>query len=732
MRKLSTRFVLATLFLMLFYLSSNGQLTTVFYRDFTTTYWSADITGSSNSSKGTAYQDRAGNTYYMYSNIKYATAVTAGSTWTGYLEFAGTNRLFILPGITFNGGGQVTIEWGCTSNRSIGLFFGAQNSTTESATGITADAPSGATSTNGNFVGQNANTFKTSTFTIDASVTGVKYLKLSTSNSYSASPSTGSGTFVKSITIKTNPSNATPSFLTASPSITLCQDASAYDFKGLMHVNDADASQTETWTLATGFAPSHGSLNITTSSGVTANSGTTDITPGGAITYTPTPGYSGSDNFTIQVSDGTVTATKQVNVTVNAAISIGTQPVSGSYIQNATPTDLSVSATGAGLSYLWYTCAADGTGSVSTGIITSNYTPSTSTVGTTYYKCIVTGTCSSQTSNVVSVIISPPTNPVISLTSGSALQSVSAGSALNSSIVYTWGGSAISATITWSGTSGSSTPPTGISVSDNSGSGPVTISGTPTVAGTYGYSITSSDGTNTSSALTGTLTVKLATPDVSAGAATPTNQGFTAQWAAVSGVTSYTIKVYLSGVEVGAAQQTGVSGTSTVITGLSANTTYTYKVTAIGTGAVPNSDESTASGSVRTLNTAKAITAFSISGQISSAINGTNISVVMPYETILTGLTPSITHSGASISLTGAQDFTSSKDYTVTAEDGSTQTYTATVTLGSMSTDNFRSKADGDWNDATPGNIWESQTNGNWYPATLTPGISAASVTIDS
>jgi hypothetical protein len=338
--------------------------------------------------------------------------------------------------------------------------------------------------------------------------------------------------------------------------------------------------------------------------------------------------------------------------------------------------------------------------------------------------------CTASTSSLT-VSVAPNTTPVISLTSGSTNQNISVGTAIGD-IIYTWSGSATSATVAWTGTSGSSTPPTGISVSDNSGSGPVTISGSPSVAGTYGYSITSSDGSNTSSALTGIITVKLSTPDVSSGATTITNQGFAAQWADVADESSYTVNVYNGATLTTSVTDISANATSQAITGLSANTTYTYKVVAVGNGGtIPNSNESAASANVRTLNTAKNITVFSITGQNSSTINGLNISISMPYGTTVTSLTPSITHTGASISPTGAQDFTSPVQYTVTAEDGSTQMYTATVSFGTSATDNFRSKADGVWNDASPGNVWESSSdNLTWYSSTLTPGTSAASVAI--
>jgi hypothetical protein len=83
-------------------------------------------------------------------------------------------------------------------------------------------------------------------------------------------------------------------------------------------------------------------------------------------------------------------------------------------------------------------------------------------------------------------------------------------------------------------------------------------------------------------------------------------------------------------------------------------------------------------------NTQKQITAFTIEGQVSSAIDqtGKTILVTMPFGTDKTNLEPTITVSAAaSVSPTSgaAQDFTSAKTYRVTAEDGTTQDYLVTV-----------------------------------------------------
>ncbi|QXP52981.1 hypothetical protein [Cellulophaga sp. HaHa_2_1] len=78
----------------------------------------------------------------------------------------------------------------------------------------------------------------------------------------------------------------------------------------------------------------------------------------------------------------------------------------------------------------------------------------------------------------------------------------------------------------------------------------------------------------------------------------------------------------------------------------------------------------------------KDITTFTIDG-VNGTITGTDITVILPSTTDVTALSPSITHTGASINPASgvAQDFTSPVEYTVTAADGTMQVYTITVSL---------------------------------------------------
>ncbi|MDR1088930.1 MAG: cell wall-binding repeat-containing protein [Coriobacteriales bacterium] len=82
----------------------------------------------------------------------------------------------------------------------------------------------------------------------------------------------------------------------------------------------------------------------------------------------------------------------------------------------------------------------------------------------------------------------------------------------------------------------------------------------------------------------------------------------------------------------------------------------------------------------------KDISRFVLAG-VEGTINGTDISLVLPSGTNVTSLAPTITHTGASISLESgtAQNFTTPVVYTVTAGDSSTKIYTVTVTVATIS-----------------------------------------------
>jgi trimeric autotransporter adhesin len=133
---------------------------------------------------------------------------------------------------------------------------------------------------------------------------------------------------------------------------------------------------------------------------------------------------------------------------------------------------------------------------ITSGSGTINATiPINVTNGTGYLiKVVSTSPSITGTNNGTNLTVSGQS---ITLSSGSATQNVCPGNAVTS-IVYTLSGAATGTSISWS-------PSTPAGISYNSGT--YTISGTPTIAGSYSYTITTSGSSCTAATATGTITV---------------------------------------------------------------------------------------------------------------------------------------------------------------------------------------------------------------------------------
>ena len=106
---------------------------------------------------------------------------------------------------------------------------------------------------------------------------------------------------------------------------------------------------------------------------------------------------------------------------------ISTQPTGATYTKDDSPTALSVVASGDDLTYQWYSNTSNSTSGATkiNGATNSTYTPSTSTVGTKYYYCIVSSGSCSTTSNIVSVVVkNPPFTVTLNAGSGTCAESV--------------------------------------------------------------------------------------------------------------------------------------------------------------------------------------------------------------------------------------------------------------------------------------------------------------------
>ncbi|MGZ5028661.1 MAG: DUF7402 domain-containing protein, partial [Methylobacter sp.] len=131
------------------------------------------------------------------------------------------------------------------------------------------------------------------------------------SDSFSVQVSDGSAMATRTFVVNVVAANTAPTFVGGTTTLSVTRNSAAVSLKPNLHVSDIDTGQTETWSQ--NVPPAHGMLVF---SGATAKSGSTNITPGGTITYKPATGYRGSDSFTVQVRDGVATATRSFTVTV--------------------------------------------------------------------------------------------------------------------------------------------------------------------------------------------------------------------------------------------------------------------------------------------------------------------------------------------------------------------------------------------------------------------------------
>ena len=216
----------------------------------------------------------------------------------------------------------------------------------------------------------------------------------------------------------------------------------------------------------------------------TVNNNTTGTAISGATTssYLPSTTTAGTVYYYVTVTGtcGAPTSTT-ASVIVNATTIITTNPTGATYCQNATPTALTVAATGSGtLTYQWYSNTANNstTGTAISGATTSSYIPSTTTAGTLYYYATVTGTCGAATSTTATVAVNATTTITLTSAAATTNQTVAQGSSINN-ITYLIGGG-----------TGASTTGLPAGVTGVYSGGIYTISGSPTALGTFNYTIT--------------------------------------------------------------------------------------------------------------------------------------------------------------------------------------------------------------------------------------------------
>lgn len=282
------------------------------------------------------------------------------------------------------------------------------------------------------------------------------------------------------------------------------------------------------------------------------------------------------------VVGGTLVTASSSNVDASGVMNVA--GAVGTWVYTATSTSVVVTTVTGGMNIQTITVGTSGTSSTCTEVAsaTNSYTATGLTAGATYTYQVKAVSSSaayatseySSAATVTTATSSTPVNATISLTSAAGTNAQSA--VTNNTITaigYSYTGS--SASISWTGTSGSATAPTGITVANSSGV--ISMTGTPVSAGTYGYTITVSGiSGGTSATASGTITVTdavaLSTPSSITASASATS--LTLNWAAVTNATNYTVNVCGSTASTSTVNMYfNTSGSNTLSTGDTEGTT---------------------------------------------------------------------------------------------------------------------------------------------------------------
>lgn len=237
----------------------------------------------------------------------------------------------------------------------------------------------------------------------------------------------------------------------------------------------------------------------------------------------------GDNDRILAVSDGTSIISDEIsNNTTTANI-----PAAGDYYLYSEGSSINV-----------YLIVFEATGSCTETIVSGTSTTVDYSEGTTISVMAVgngTAYISSDYAEATLMASATPADVTLTSVAGTDTQNSFKNTAIDD-ITYSYTGTVA---VTWTGTASSTTAPDGITATISGGV--VTISGTPTTAGNYGYTVTANaigDATPATASKSGTITITAPTT-LAAPVATYTVSGSTANvtWPAVAGATSYKIKV---------------------------------------------------------------------------------------------------------------------------------------------------------------------------------------------
>jgi hypothetical protein len=387
--------------------------------------------------------------------------------------------------------------------------------------------------------------------------------------------------------------------------------------------------------------------------------GVTGTFSGGNITISGTPTVAGTFNYTVTLTGGCrITATGTIIVRPNNTITLTSAPGTNNQTVcvNTVTTPITYSTTGA-TGATFSGLPAGVTGTFSGGNITISGTPTVT--GTFNYTVTLTGGCGNVTATGT-IIVRP--NSTITLTSapGTNNQTVCVNTAITPITYSTTGATGA----TFSGL------PAGITGTFSGGN--ITISGTPTAAGTFTYTVTLTGGCGNVTA-TGTITVR-PNNTITLTSASGTNNQTVCVNTAITPITYSTTGATgatFSGLPAGI---TGTfSGGNITISGRPTVTgTFNYTVTLTG-----GCGNVTATGTiiVRPNNTITLASAPGTNNQtvcVNTAITPITYSITGATGATFSGLPAGVTgtFSGGNITISGTPTVTGTFNYTVTLTGG--------------------------------------------------------------
>lgn len=205
--------------------------------------------------------------------------------------------------------------------------------------------------------------------------------------------------------------------LTWTPIVVTCSSAARTSVTVTVNPSASVSSVTGTTPLCASATATYTANSVVLAGGSGAwSSSNTNVATVNSSSGLVTAVASGTCNIIYTVTGGCGgTVSAQQSLTVNGLPAISSQSTAAQNLcLNGTATALTVTTSGAGLTYQWYsnTTASNSGGTslgTATGAQTSSYTPLTTSAGTKYYYCVVSGTCSPAVTSTVSgaILVSP-------------------------------------------------------------------------------------------------------------------------------------------------------------------------------------------------------------------------------------------------------------------------------------------------------------------------------------